>query len=345
MIHFAAHLRRRTTAAFLVVVPLAARAAGTLAAEATPSATAAPRPAGGEVSLDLRGCPAADAGEVRRILAIELRAPVALVSEAGATRDVALGISCDAAAAHVRMDDQLTGKQLLRDVDISATAAIALDRLIALAGAELISASWAELMLAPPRAAAGDPAASGAREQALAVVRERATDQRRTRLFLLARAGASPGRGLALGGGLAVSRDFATRLRGAVDATFDRRAQTAPPGAITAELASVGLSLAVRLPVRAWELGAGAGARVGVARLAGTPADGTSLLGHSLTAPTWGPLAMVRATSPARRALVLELALEVGYTVLPVRGTFGADELVALQGPWIGGTLGVGFAL
>jgi hypothetical protein len=89
------------------------------------------------------GCDETLAREAQRIAAIELRAALVEASPDQATTEVTA--TCIADAADLRVLDPTTGKSVERSVALSQAAPAARARLLALAIAELVAASWSEL--------------------------------------------------------------------------------------------------------------------------------------------------------------------------------------------------------
>jgi hypothetical protein len=127
------------------------------------------------VSLHIDPCVAVDPTEVRRIAAIELDAQLAEEAEPDTTR---VRVTCDGPFVRVEAVDPITGKSLARAVHLETAMLSARPRLLAIAVAELVSASWTELAYNPrPQVPAASPAPSDeAKAAALHTVRERAPD-------------------------------------------------------------------------------------------------------------------------------------------------------------------------
>src|SRR5262249_54002562 len=123
-----------------------------------------------------------NAPEIRRILAIELHASLETHAPDAVTR---VRMACSDGRVVLHVDDSVTGKSLERAIALDAVAPAARNRLLALAIAELIGASWSELALhaqrivepigprAPPeaRAAALESVRTPLRIEAVAQVR------------------------------------------------------------------------------------------------------------------------------------------------------------------------------
>ena len=131
------------------------------------------------VGLTLDPCTGTDAPTVRRLLAIELSIERPVVVRAAMPDDAAdVGVTCvDTSVLALRVVDRLTGKEVARRVDLATTSPAGRARLLALALAELVSATWLELDTQPrpdapaPLDATASPAARAAGR---AVVRTRA---------------------------------------------------------------------------------------------------------------------------------------------------------------------------
>jgi len=128
------------------------------------------------VSIGIVGCDAALAREAQRIAAIELRAT--LVDGAPDATVTQVTATCSRAVAALEVVDPTTGKSLGRTVALTEAAANGRARLLALAVAELVAASWSELQNNPrPQAPPATPLAPyAAREAARAVVAERSLE-------------------------------------------------------------------------------------------------------------------------------------------------------------------------
>lgn len=114
-----------------------------------------------------------DAEDIRSIVGVELDAKVLLSMELPehTTRVVA---RCDSDAAALEVTDPLTSKVLTRVVSLADVDPRARTRVIAIAIAELVSASWFELQHGPaPRQQVEPPETGRERKAALTAVRKR----------------------------------------------------------------------------------------------------------------------------------------------------------------------------
>ncbi len=89
---------------------------------------------------------------------------------------------------------------------------------------------------------------------------------------------------------------------------------------------------------------AGAGWRLGVARLSAQPA---SALRWGQTAwRAWsGPYFTVALNISLSRSLFLRVTGESGYAIVPAQGGVDSVRAVALDGSWLGGSLALGTTL
>jgi len=123
------------------------------------------------LGVDVVDCDGAE--DIRSIVGVELDANVLLSMELPehTTRVVA---QCDGDAAALEVTDPLTSKVLTRVVSLADVDPRARTRVIAIAIAELVSASWFELQHGPaPRQQAEPPETSRERKAALIAVRKR----------------------------------------------------------------------------------------------------------------------------------------------------------------------------
>lgn len=298
-----------------------------------------------------------DRGAVRRLLVLELGAQLApdAAADAGITRAV---VGCDGAHVDLYVDDPVTGKALRRGIEpgaggtgTGAGAGELAERILALALAELIFASWAELLVTPhPRV---PPAAPRVPDAARAATSARVSQKLPGRdaapaggLRLLAVGSASvllSSPAWLLGGGLRLGGDHARHFSWDAGAEYQRGRAETPLGAVTTDLLSLRLALLAHLSLPHLTLRAGAGLRAGAARLAGVPA-GDAAVGSELWGAWGGPLLHGGLTVRAQR-LRIDLGLEGGYVVWPVGARVGGVRAVAVEGPWLGLSVGIGALL
>ena len=295
------------------------------------------------VELQMDPCVGAPVDEVKRILAIDLGA--LLNDPIGSSDTTHATISCREAIVTLRVDDPITGKSLIREIDLSSTPPRVRARLVALAVSELISASWTELEINahPAVPAVGAVASPSARQSALTAVE---THQPRLSGSLRVEALAS-GQffftevGALWGGGLRVGQDRVRRFGWAIDALAHHGGTTTALGEVVADTITLGPSLFFQHRWTRVALRVGGGVRGGAARLEGRP-NASTVHGAVAWGGWLGPMVDASLSVAPVRRLALELSLEAGYVASPFGGKVDGSREVAIDGPWIGVQLGMG---
>lgn len=292
------------------------------------------------VMLDA-SCAELDLAEVRRIVAIELRpritAPALQDEDPWATRVQA---ECTGREVRLMVDDPLSRKHLSRAINLTGSASSTRARVVALAMAELVLASWTELIANPaPQTTAAQPSApdeyrAAARDLAAArLPLERAN----TRLWITGGPHAFMGAAL-WGVGLrwALQRPELFGLE--LDLRFDHGGRLTELGEVVAD--RVAASVTPHLHWGRWRLGAGL--RGGVVRVGGIT-ELPDVRASQGVAPWLGILALagVEATFGA---FAIELHAEAGLTAVGVVGRSGGVDLLPLRGGWLALEVGIGIA-
>jgi hypothetical protein len=296
------------------------------------------------IALTITDCPI-DQVEVRRIVSLELHAQY--VEPASTT----IQVGCSGAKATLRVVDTLTHKIVERSVDFGGTATIAQNRLFALAIADLVSASWAEIELEPAaESSASVPAVqheeARLRQEAAATVDLRRPPRART--FDLSAYFAVRGwSGGWVAYGAAVGFDLRTRpsglaFGGHVGLGVDRGAVTTEVGDVSVDVYDAQAVAALVYGVRAHVVRAGLGVRSGAVRACGSPSK-ASVSGTCDSAFYAGPLAAFGWTVTFG-ALALSLRAEAGIAAIPVQVLADGKSSADARAVWIGGGLGVGVA-
>lgn len=294
------------------------------------------------VSLSVDACAGVDEAEVAAQLTIELGAEL-LPAGPGVTR---VKVRCEGAVLVLGVDDPVTGKSLERRVELGNAAPKARTRLLAIAIAELVSASWTELEtnptpIVPP---AGPPPPPAAKAAARDVVEPRTHAPRVTvdAAFDLRAYPGTEGTGALFG----IATRFSTAgrgLGGALDLVASEGHGDKALGSVTVDLVGVGAFATYGGHAGPLHLVAGLGARGGSARLGGTPRD-ASVEGRSLRGAFLGPAAMgaldVRVVGP----LVLVAGVEVGFSLVRVRALADGAGATTVGGVHLGARVGLGLA-
>ncbi|MAC29812.1 MAG: hypothetical protein CMH59_25590, partial [Myxococcales bacterium] len=311
----------------------------------------APSPAAA-LQIDIHPCVGVVPATVRRVTRIELDSDLELAELT--PRDVTrVWVECarDDTIA-LRVDDPTTGKTVTRRVDLSTTAAMARSRLLALAIAELVSASWIEHRMrretavravdataaAPIRRFAG--ALAGRRLELPAAPTAPGPDRpsRRAKGLLYGLVGAAGRPAHLVGGGaFRVFVDLGERALLATAFEVARGEASAEGRDVLLHRVSLSTTFAFRERFGDLMLAGGVGARVGRALLRGRGAGGTTHVG------AFGGAFLAGDALWRWGRLVLGARLEVGTITLPVNGTRAGRALAGLDGGW--GTLQLGAGL
>jgi hypothetical protein len=305
-------------------------------AESSASAGGARPP---HVVVALSGCDPAMAGEVRRITALELRADVIAPAEVedAVTR---AEVVCGADLVELRVSDEATSKRLERAVSLSAAVPAARARLIALAVAELVAASWEESESNPePRVPPLPPPRPESRAAVRRALRERPSaviDAEANARWLAASAA------WLVGGGMRVTFPLLGGLVLRVDAQADDGQVSRTLGDVALAMfgGSVGLGWALdgsSVSVIPW-----VGMDGGYARLVGLPGPGAT--GHVEQGGWTGPDVGVDLVFFARETVHATIGFAAAAAVVGVRGSVAGDRGADVLGLSATLTIGVGFS-
>jgi hypothetical protein len=296
-----------------------------------------------EVAID--PCIDVRAGDVQRILGIELGAS----GEAPWPETVQVRASCAERLVRIEVDDPITRKSLARKIDLASAAGAARARLLALAIAELVAASWTELESNPdPRVVpAGADPSEEARNGALRRAQAMAPAPAVARIRILAEGGLrgfTTDLGVLWGGGGRLAMDF--RYVGWwVELFADQGGVHTADYTVDCQTYSLTAGAFARLGWSRFSGHAGLGVRGGAIRMAGAWRDPMKPPGHEVWRPWVAALLEVGGTVAVTRVLALELAAEGGIVIQGFNGTLdgGTNPVASFTGPWVGATLGLGF--
>jgi hypothetical protein len=267
------------------------------------------------VSIVVVGCNDALAREAQRIAAIELRAALVEGTPDAATTEVTAG--CNEELVKLRVVDPTTGKSVERSVALSQAAPSARARLLALAIAELVAASWSELESNPePKAPAAAPlAAPEAREAAREAIAPRLIE-----LAAVADVHLLWSRDLILGGGARTEIGITPALFVRVDALVHHGELGRASGTISLTMPSLSGALGVCLCAAALRPSLSLGARAGYAWLNGVAAN-EATSGSRQQGAWLGPELALELSAWPRARVHPVLALSVGAHLVGIRGT------------------------
>ncbi|HET9931117.1 MAG TPA: hypothetical protein VFQ35_10535 [Polyangiaceae bacterium] len=315
----------------------------------------------------LKGCAGLREREVERILATELAVDASHSESVHEPTWVI--VTCEESKVVVEVHDPLSRKIVQRRFDFGTAKAKAQSRLVALAAAELVLASWAELAVLPePRVAPEGGAASPEQRR---LVRDRVVGPRTRTVMLgtdpsVARESRGPkgerivygdyvwerlpgktiSRVIALGsirkfpthdgqlfgGGARFGTDLLPLHSWAIDALVE----SGTLGGVKVDSFSAGAMLYfVGESGRHMLARAGAGLRAGVLRGSGEKSSGVVFPAF------WGWPMLALAIDARFESLMVEISSEAGYATLPSRPGSGESS----SGVWISAQVGLGLAL
>jgi hypothetical protein len=293
------------------------------------------------VELVLGECVGAEAEEIRRLVEIELGEPAA--PGKGAVR---VEVACGHDALVVTVVDRVRGSLSFR-IDLSGTPAVARARLIALTIAEAVAASPIELGPEPPASSVRlrfGPlpwVTSGIARAS----RSAAEVDGAARLTGVAGARTLGSYATTVGGGVAACVPLGDHAAVSGDVLAEGGLSPVNAGNVRVFLASLAPRVVARARYRSVVVEAGAGIRVGLARLAGEAGDSTMLDGRVVHAPWGGPIAVSAIHVAIGGRGSVGFGVEAGYTTLSVVGRVPMAPPVELRGAWLGLQLSAGVDL
>jgi hypothetical protein len=304
------------------------------------------------VSMQLDPCVPVEPEPFRRILAIELGTSIeSQVRSGGHAGHTHVRLGCVPSGVELVVDDGVTRKTMSRVLDVRALDPSSRTRLLALATAEFVVASWIELSVQPeplvePVGPRPSPAAQKAARQ---VVREKqaAVPDRQLGWDFGAAATLTGWTSLDAvipGAGLGVLHRPVQHFAWALSADFGFQRVNVPEGQVELALFSGAGQLLAGGRAGRWEFFGGVGARFGAVRMAGVPADPGIELGQSDFGAFGGPLLAGRVLFHAHPNLRIGLEAEAGLTALPLQlvsqdAAGNSSVSLELAGAWLSGGL------
>ena len=300
--------------------------------------------------LQLEQCPEIDRATVNRVVTMELEAAPADERQDGALTTA--HAQCGGGRARLTVEDPVTGKTMTRTLDLENQPRGLRSRLLGLAISELVLASWIELHLASePLSSQPDAVVRPeARREAAAIA------ERRLQVVSSARAGVP----WEIVAGPAVRRFSSGLLTWGLSASawhwLDEHplagvglevdgsyGEQSVPGLASASATSLSFApcLLMRSAFGAFVVTAGAGWRVGLARLSAEPAS-ERRAGQAGWRGWTGPFLAVDLSVPLSRSLFLRAGVESGYVLVPAHGRVDSVPVIELAGAWLGGVLSLG---
>lgn len=287
--------------------------------------------AAAEVQVD--PCLGVAEAEVRRLTRLEL-------GRSGPSAPIHASVECVKGGALVRVDDPVTRKSLARTIELKQVTSKTMARYLALAIAELVEASWAELTLPTPRVVEPLGEAPASEQRSAAAEQVRVAGPVRLEAFGVARRVFTTNL-WQFGGGarILVSGPL---VGGLLEVEGAHGLRPTALGTVAVDSATVALLVTLTAPSLGPVTVSGAvGARGGVGLVTGTPFDPARSSGASLLAPWIGPCGALRGIA-TWRSWFISLGVESGLTVVGVEGTVAGAPGPGLIGGWLGLSLGLG---
>jgi hypothetical protein len=300
------------------------------------------------VSIATGHCDPGLADDVGRIAAIELHAMRVPPAEEGA--DVTrIDVECDGDEVALRVADPLTSKEVTRRVSITGVELRARARTIALAVAELVSASWVELETTPEPKVEPIPKRVPPRDLPRASPRAHARPREPSApptppVVFQAVAGARvffDSRELLLGGGLVVEPWLTRSVLLRFDGFVEHGSGTRVPGDVTVDTMSTAAGIGLGMRASALRLTTTLGVRAGYARLVGLSRV-SGLQGAALDGAWVGPEVSLGLELFPRAHVHAVASATLGWAIAGVIGPVPGDRDVLARGPH--GALTIGFA-
>lgn len=292
-------------------------------------------------------CVPVDLAHFRRLLSIELGTSIEYQAEAprGPGRTW-VHVGCAREGIVLNLDDGVTGKSMARLLNVSEIQPADSTRLLALAVAEFVVASWVELRAVPRPAL---PALGALPPSAANPAVERAVQRS------LATESESPDTPFTIGVGLGI--DAFTSHAALLPTASLRIGVVLPPVAFVLggdigfvgvpveredmRVATINVTRATGLSalmfggvLDAFSLWLGPGVRFGVMRLR-SESKISMLQANDVLSAHGGVVALGRASYRAAQHLSLDFELEAGAITLPVRTAVGDVELLQFSGAWV----------
>ncbi len=309
------------------------------------------RAEGPQVSVRVDPCVPVDRSQLERLLAIELGTSAA-ESDVSAS-PTSVWVNCSDRGVELHLEDGVTRKSMARVLPASSFKDASSTRLLALAIAEFVVASWIELRVQPthvvePVGPQPSPAARAlaervvARRNALAQPSSTGKESLSAAFTLQVWSGNDA---VMLGAGARLVHLSLPTLAFTIAGDFATSSVELPLGTVRVVTASVALALSLHVRVQNVSFFTGPGGRLGFTRMQGEPGDRSQTPGEHFFAPYGGPIWWNRIEFRATEQLRLAFELEAGVATLPAKALAGTTPVLALDGLWLttAVSLGIGF--
>jgi hypothetical protein len=288
-----------------------------------------PALAAAEPRVTVEGCPESLSRGLERFVGIELEP----LSDGTREIDVQVGCGTDTVVLLISVD----GQSQTRSMDLRAMAPSVRARMVALTAAEVVRELQALPPLPPRKESEPIAVDDGSRAP-----RKRDDSVGELEGFFQAAQFDLYGNVL-LGGGLRFAYTDARPWRFALDFGASTYRYTSELGSVRLILASFGARIGHVVPLGSLALELGAGGRVGVARISGTPAAEEQVASGSVAGVWSAPFGFLGVAAPISGDWRVGADLEIGYVTSPVRGRVDEGDDVEVDELYT--SLGLGVAV
>ncbi|HVY37311.1 MAG TPA: hypothetical protein VHM31_05230 [Polyangia bacterium] len=308
----------------------------------------APPPPPGRVELEMQGCPTVPTSAVRHVLSVELGDLLLDAAAGGAVPDTdRLIIRCagDFASVEAAGSSGAPTERILRLGDFPGDAA---PRALALVGVELLAArsEAVRARILGPRPIVTAPAVPAVVASPDLTARPDPGRYRpRIGMAGVWRTFVTPDARPAFGARLYGSRPAVGRGIASGDLEFAEASTTVQNvGQTTAALLSAAATLGAFAGGRRWCLAVGLGGRLGLVRESGSSAAPARVSSETYWRPWGGPMASLGLSGMLGRADVA-IGGEAGWSLSSIHEVAGGATAIAIRGPWLAVSMGVGLRL
>jgi hypothetical protein len=307
------------------------------------------------LKLEIHRCVRVNGELVSSLVQVELKGHVSAMSS-DASR-VAVEVQCTKRGTSILIVDEDGLPVAARVIDLGAFGTAARARLLALSIAEMVGAIWEvppaspipelkDLALPPSVSSGGasqvDKGAAGLDAEIPAPTKAKAEPTSVFDLSARATARKFGGGPFQFGVSLGAALSFQKYLAAGADLSFERGSRSTLLGDVAGNTVSLGAWVGARLDLEPFEVRGGVGLRGGVAILKGSP--NPSAQGGTVTGPWVGPMLAVAGRWSHERFLV-EVSVDGGVNLVPVRGLLESGGEVSISGAWLGLHVGAGWKL
>lgn len=301
------------------------------------------------VAVSVDPCVPVNHAKLHELLAIELGTSTVPGPRAALTQ---ISVGCRPEGIELQLADAVTRKSMARTLPASSFMDASSTRLLALAIAEFVVASWIELRAQPQPAVepVGPPPPPAARDMANQVIDERAQPLAPARLDASVSIGMllqvwSSNDALLLGAAARVVMPIVPVLAWTFSGDVGLADSELPIGSVSVTTASLAVALMLHADLAALAIYTGPGGRFGLAYLDGQPRNRAQTRVEPFLAPYGGPIWLLRFEYRATSRLRFALEAEGGLSTLPVRAESEAGAaLFDLADAWFSTVASAGIA-